>query len=74
MKKAVAMMMAAAMTASMFTGCSGGDKRLDTIKEKGKIVLATSPDFAPMEFENIGKSGEKEYVGSDIEPGKIHRR
>lgn len=40
--------------------------RLDEIKEKGVIVLATSPDFAPQEFEDIS-SGKKTYVGCDID-------
>lgn len=43
--------------------------RLDEIKEKGVIVLATSPDFAPQEFEDIS-NGEKTYVGCDIELAK----
>lgn len=43
--------------------------RLEEIKQKGVIVLATSPDFAPQEFEDIS-SGEKTYVGCDIELAK----
>lgn len=40
--------------------------RLEEIKQKGVIVLATSPDFAPQEFEDIS-SGKKTYVGCDID-------
>ena len=40
--------------------------RLAEIKSKGVIVLATSPDFAPNEFEDIS-SGERKYVGCDID-------
>lgn len=40
--------------------------RLAEIKSKGVIVLATSPDFAPNEFEDIS-SGESKYVGCDID-------
>ncbi len=47
------------------TDTNGGDK-LAKIKEKGVIVLATSPDFAPNEFEDIS-SGETKYVGCDID-------
>lgn len=36
----------------------------------GKITMGTSPDFAPLEFENIGASGVTEYAGADIELGK----
>ncbi len=70
MKKALAMIMAAAMALTALTGCSGSKSKLDAIKEAGVIKMATSPDFAPMEFENIKPDGTKEYVGSDIELGK----
>ena len=39
---------------------SQAQTRLDKIKEAGVIVMATSPDFAPYEFENI--SGLIEYL------------
>lgn len=70
MKKALAIVMAAAMTLTALTGCSGSKSKLEAIKEAGVIKMATSPDFAPMEFENIKADGTKEYVGSDIELGK----
>lgn len=70
MKKALAIIMAAAMAMTALTGCSGSKSKLDAIKEAGVIKMATSPDFAPMEFENIKEDGTKEYVGSDIELGK----
>jgi len=44
--------------------------KLDEILESGKIVMATSPDFAPNEFIDLSKTGEDSYVGSDIELGK----
>lgn len=50
------------------TGEAASD-RLSEIKKAGKITMATSPDFAPFEFENI-VSGQKEYVGADIELAK----
>lgn len=43
--------------------------RLEEIRQKGVIVLATSPDFAPQEFEDIS-GGEKAYVGCDIDLAK----
>ncbi len=70
MKKTLAMILAAAMALTALTGCSGSKSKLDAIKEAGVIKMATSPDFAPMEFENIKADGSKEYVGSDIELGK----
>lgn len=48
---------------------SEATNRLEEIKQKGVIVLATSPDFAPQEFEDIS-SGEKTYVGCDIDLAK----
>lgn len=44
--------------------------RLEQIKATGKLVMATSPDFAPYEFEDIRKSGQEAIVGADIELGK----
>lgn len=69
MKKTLTMILAAALVLSSMSACSS-KSRLDSIKEAGVIKMATSPDFAPMEFENIGADGSKEYVGSDIELGK----
>jgi len=69
MKKKFALLLAAAMILGSLSGCSGAS-RLDNIKKAGVIKMATSPDFAPMEFENIGADGNKEYVGSDIELAK----
>ena len=45
------------------------DGELAQIIESGKIVLGTSPDFAPWEFQDVS-SGTTEYVGSDIELAK----
>lgn len=39
---------------------------LDAIKAAGKITVATSPDFAPVEFVDLSKSGQEAYVGADI--------
>lgn len=38
---------------------------LDKIKEKGTLVVATSPDYAPFEFQTLVE-GKNEVVGSDI--------
>ena len=40
---------------------------LDDVKEKGKIVITTSPDYAPWEFIDPSKTGQDQYVGADIE-------
>ncbi|MCI5774155.1 MAG: transporter substrate-binding domain-containing protein [Erysipelotrichaceae bacterium] len=40
--------------------------RLEQIKQNGKLVVATSPDYAPLEFIDTSKSGQDQYVGSDM--------
>ena len=74
MKKLLAVLTAAIMAASMMTGCGDSKtadaaNKLEEIKSEGKIVMGTSPDFAPSEFEDTS-SGKKEIVGSDIELAK----
>ena len=69
MKKLFCAALAAAMLMATMSGCGSSQKRLEKIKESGKLVLATSPDFAPLEFEDLS-SGEAQYVGSDIELAK----
>lgn len=78
MKKLLTVMLAGLTAAAMLAGCGSAStstsstasseaaNRLEKIKEKGVIVLATSPDFAPQEFEDIS-SGETKYVGCDID-------
>lgn len=50
--------------------CSTGDSTasqtpLEKIKEKGTLVVATSPDYAPFEFQTL-VDGENKVVGADI--------
>ena len=69
MKKLFCAALAAAMLMATMSGCGCSQNRLEKILESGKLVLATSPDFAPLEFEDLS-SGEAQYVGSDIELAK----
>ena len=69
MKNLFCAALAAAMLMAAMSGCGSSQNRLEKIKESGKLVLATSPDFAPLEFEDLS-SGEAQYVGSDIELAK----
>lgn len=46
-----------------------GNKALENIKEKGKLVVGTSADYAPYEFHKI-IDGKDEIVGFDVEIGK----
>lgn len=47
-----------------------GRNRLDDILSRGYIEVATEPAFAPNEFIDPGKTGDEQYVGSDIELAK----
>jgi len=49
---------------------AGAAGKLDSILASGKIVMATSPDFAPLEFIDPTKTGQDAIVGSDIELAK----
>lgn len=69
MKKLFCAALAAAMLMATMSGCGSSQNRLEKILESGKLVLATSPDFALLEFEDLS-SGEAQYVGSDIELAK----
>lgn len=42
------------------------EDQLTVIKERGELLVGTSPDFAPREFYILNDKGEKEIVGSDI--------
>lgn len=80
MKKLIAMMLVLTFALSLLAGCgaSGGtdetyysvsdkfkDTKVETITE-GKLTVAVSPDFAPMEFVDPTKTGDDMYVGFDL--------
>ncbi|MBR3611586.1 MAG: transporter substrate-binding domain-containing protein [Oscillospiraceae bacterium] len=56
MKKIVSILLIACMIFA-FAGCSS---------EENTLTVALSPDFAPMEFVDITKSGQDQYVGFDV--------
>jgi polar amino acid transport system substrate-binding protein len=62
----------AALTMATLVGCSGGAKeaepanRLAKVLDSGKLMVGVSPDFAPMEFKDVTKTGDDQYVGSDM--------
>ncbi|MDR0896842.1 MAG: transporter substrate-binding domain-containing protein [Oscillospiraceae bacterium] len=39
---------------------------LEKVKGEGKLVMGTSPDYAPYEFVDPTKTGQEQYVGADI--------
>ncbi len=70
MKKLLSLLLVSVMILTL-VGCSNsggeGDKDvLQQIKDKGKLTVGTSPDFAPSEFYVLDENGEKKIVGSDI--------
>lgn len=80
MKKVLSILLAGMLLVGALTGCQNkkestneetpkAQNRLEQIKESGKLVMGTSPDFAPSEFID-NTSGKSVYVGSDIELAK----
>ena len=69
MKKIIAIVLSALMLMSMLAGCGGSapadDNGLKTVTP-GKLTIAISPDFAPMEFVDPTQSGQDQYVGFDV--------
>lgn len=80
MKKFLSILLTGVLLVGALTGCqskkestegkaSKPENRLEQIKASGKLVMGTSPDFAPSEFID-NTSGKSVYVGSDIELAK----
>lgn len=76
MKKTfVAGALAFTMAAAFLSGCGSNTQtkaanRLEEIQQRGYIEVATEPYFAPYEFIDSSKSGDEQYMGSDIEMAK----
>ena len=78
MKKTVSMILAVLLMASLLVGCGSASANTATTAETtaaaaeiktvtpGVLTVATSPDFAPMEFTDPTKQGQDMYVGFDI--------
>ena len=67
MKKILALVMALTM---IFALCACGSSSTTednpyNLVQSGKLLVALSPDFAPMEFVDTSKSGQDQYVGFD---------
>ena len=77
MKKTIAILLALILVFSLAACSSGGGNgtsepanRLEAIKARGYIEMATEPYFAPYEFIDSSKDGDEQYQGLDIELGK----
>ena len=68
-KKLLSIALGTALMITTMTGCGSSQNRLDKINASGKLVMASSQDLATLEFQDES-SGEKKYVGSDIELAK----
>lgn len=68
MKKLIAMLLCAVMILGLFAGCGSTEASDGSVKTvtKGKLTIAVSPDFAPMEFVDPTQEGQDMYVGFDI--------
>ncbi|MBD3948409.1 transporter substrate-binding domain-containing protein [Tuanshanicoccus lijuaniae] len=67
MKKLMTLWMVLLLSMAVFApSVQAAEDHLSKIKEKGTLVVGTSPDFPPREFYIINDKGEKEIVGSDI--------
>ena len=75
--KLVLVLIMSATILGVLSGCTSNKEtateeknRLEVIKERGYIEVATEPYFAPYEFIDPSKQGVEQYVGSDIELAK----
>ena len=68
MKKMICMALALVMILALGCTAFAAEEKteVDAIKEAGVLVVALSPDFAPMEFVDSSKQGQDQYVGFDV--------
>ena len=62
MKKVLCAILALTLMTGISLALAASEDRLESIKAKGKLVMATSPDYAPFEFKDL----ENKIVGADI--------
>ena len=71
MKKTLAILLALGLVLSLAAcGIVPDEEPIKTVKP-GKLTVAFSPDFAPMEFVDATKEGQDKYVGFDITLAKF---
>ena len=68
MKKLIALALTLALTLSM-VACGGSEPKADEPAVE-TLKVAISPDFAPMEFVDLSKTGQDQYVGFDVSLAK----
>ena len=62
----VCSMLASVVLVACQSGTDSSQSAVDAIKQKGKLVVATSPDYAPFEFQAL-VDGKNQVVGADID-------
>lgn len=62
----VCSMLASMVLVACQSGTDSSRSAVDAIKQKGKLVVATSPDYAPFEFQSL-VDGKNQVVGADID-------
>ena len=71
-KKLISLTLAATLCLGMLTACGGktgpgaNDDNPYGLVTPGKLTVSLSPDFSPMEFVDLSKSGQDQYVGFDV--------
>ena len=71
MKKGFALLLCLCLLLSLAAcGTPDNSKEIQTVRE-GKLTVAFSPDFAPMEFVDLTKEGQDMYVGFDVNLAKF---
>lgn len=75
--KGLSLMLAGSLMIAVLGGCTSAGAqtiakktRLETIKEKGVLEVVMEPYFAPNQFIDPTKTGNDQYVGSDVELSK----
>lgn len=76
--KIIGMLVALCTAVTVLSGCTAkstatvtkSKNRLEDIKARGYIEVATEPAFAPFEFIDPSKKGSEQYVGSDMKLAK----
>ena len=70
MKKLVSLVLALALSLSM-VACGSSQPAASGEPAKETLKVAISPDYAPMEFVDLSKSGQDKYVGFDVSLAKF---
>lgn len=56
-------------TAWQTSNASEADNALQRVKQRGELIMVTSPDYPPYEFQ-VNKNGKSRIVGMDIDVAK----